>query len=563
LGLWLFVAVLLLARTAYLNVKLLSHARKLRPLVDQQILNLLENCKSELKVYVPLSLVVTDRVDSPALLGFIRPRLLLPKRMLEALTTPELRHVFLHELAHLKRLDIFVNWIITFLQIVYWFNPVMWLAFNRMRSDLEIATDELVLSAPKKNESNAYGRTIIKVLELTLRVSPLPGTVGILEDKDYMKRRISRISHHRYVSRRWSPVAAGLLLLLGGTFLTSAKERDHALDILEKFKNAYEQKDLNGLMALFDKQATFAEIGLDGTMLSQLDKAGLEDYYRGNFVYSAKFNYTGVAIHGDTIKYHGAFRSGLFEVVGLYEMEGEGRFVLKNGLIAAATWKESGALKKRRMEVFNEFLNWLKYKRTDDYERLFSNEMFIMHRASGEEVSKLFFEWVAEYVHSPQKKGGIDMSNLPKVKRITLEKQIVAVCKEFFGPYEKAPEYVTEMKNYLSRAGIPYKPHEVLGVYFDNPQEKKPEELRSFQGVVVEKEVEVKPPYFVYTMKKGTEYLYTKVKGNPMEVIPAGYMAIFNYMGLHKIKAGTSGGHQYVTMEEGMVAFEIFLEIDE
>jgi hypothetical protein len=63
-------------------------------------------------------------------------------------------------------------------------------------------------------------------------------------------------------------------------------------------------------------------------------------------------------------------------------------------------------------------------------------------------------------------------------------------------------------------------------------------------------------------MKKDDEYLYTKVIGKPEEVIPAGYMALFNYMGLKKIQAGSTGGHQVVTMEDGKVVFEIYLKVD-
>jgi hypothetical protein len=106
----------------------------------------------------------------------------------------------------------------------------------------------------------------------------------------------------------------------------------------------------------------------------------------------------------------------------------------------------------------------------------------------------------------------------------------------------------------------------VLGVYFDDPNQPHPETHRSIQGLVVEKEIDIKSPYFIYKMKSGEAYLYTKVQGKPMEAdlrIPAGYMALFNYMGLKKIKAGSTGGHQIVTMEGEQVVFEIYLKIDE
>ena len=152
------------------------------------------------------------------------------------------------------------------------------------------------------------------------------------------------------------------------------------------------------------------------------------------------------------------------------------------------------------------------------------------------------------------------MTATPTVERITLQQEIVSVCREFFGPYENVKEYVTEVESYLRKNNIPFPPYNVFGVYFDDPSQKKPEEMRSFQGVVVEKPVTVAAPYFIYRMKRG-DYLHTKVGGNPAESIPGAYGALFQYMGTNKIMAGASGGHQHVTMENGQVMFEIYLEI--
>jgi len=560
IGLWVLGIAALLLRTAYVNIGVLSHAKKLRPLVDGEVLNLLENCKSELQVHVPVSVVVTNKVQSPALLGFVRPRLLLPKHMLEALTPMELRHVFLHELAHVKRMDIFCNWTITFLQIAHWFNPILWFAFNRMRSDLEIACDSMVLSTPKKNQE--YGQTIIKVLELTAKLSPLPGTVGILEDKDYMKRRIRQIGEAGVATKpRWL-LGAMLMMGLGLTALTNPAVSQNPEEILQRMKGAYERQDLNALMAMYADHAIYQEIGPDGAPYSSLNKSEIERYYRFNLAQNPKFNYSNAVINGDTLKFHGALRSGLFEVIGLYEVEGEGQFVTRDGLIAKAIWQEVPNLKKRRMEIFNNFIGWLKTAKPQEYAGMFSHDLFVMHRASGDKVNALFLEWVSTNLNQKEERRMINMSDLPEVKRVRLDNDIVAICKEFRGPYAGAPEYVTKVKNYLAENQIDHRYQHVLGIYFDDPNQPNPETHRSIQGVVVDKEVEMKPPYFIYKMKKGDEYLYTKAKGNPMEVIPAGYMAIFNYMGLKKIQAGSTGGHQVVTMEDGQVVFEIYLKID-
>jgi len=93
---------------------------------DQQILDLLEDCKMQMGVRTIVAVVVTDRTRSPALFGFLRPRILLPQGLIETLSLDELHYVFLHELAHLKRRDIYLAWLVCLLQVLHWFNPLIW-----------------------------------------------------------------------------------------------------------------------------------------------------------------------------------------------------------------------------------------------------------------------------------------------------------------------------------------------------------------------------------------------------------------------------------------------------
>jgi len=182
-----------------------------RPLTDQKILDLLEDCKAEMGVRNILGIVTTDKVRSAALFGFVRPRLLLPTGMVEALNIEELRYVFLHELGHLRRRDIYVAWLMSLLQVLHWFNPLVWLAFYRMQSDRELACDALVLTHTRRGESKDYGRTIVNLLERFSRPQRLPSMAGILETKSQLKRRIKMIAKFKKTSRtRWT----GAMLLL-------------------------------------------------------------------------------------------------------------------------------------------------------------------------------------------------------------------------------------------------------------------------------------------------------------------------------------------------------------
>ena len=132
---WLAGALVLALYVGACNFYLWWLVTRERPLTDQKILDLLEDCKSQMGIRTILGVVITNKVKSPALFGFVRPRLLLPEGMIETLSEQELRYVLLHELAHLKRHDIYIGWLASLLQVLHWFNPLVWLAFYRMRSD--------------------------------------------------------------------------------------------------------------------------------------------------------------------------------------------------------------------------------------------------------------------------------------------------------------------------------------------------------------------------------------------------------------------------------------------
>ena len=131
-------------------------------------------------------------------------------------------YVIVHELAHLKRHDIALGYVIAGLHILHWFNPLVWLAFHRMRVDRELACDALALSYAQEEESRPYGRTIIKLLESFGGSAWAPSLAGTVENKNQMKERISMIAEFRSTNR--GPALAGVLFIgLGLITLTDAQ----------------------------------------------------------------------------------------------------------------------------------------------------------------------------------------------------------------------------------------------------------------------------------------------------------------------------------------------------
>lgn len=168
-------------------------------------------------------LVESGSVDGPALFGPLAPKVLLPMGIGDRLSEMELRHVILHELCHVRRRDILMNWTMTLLGLLHWFNPLVWLALNRMRSDREVACDARVLGVLGGDQTRSYGMTIVKLLEEAGRTTPLPGTIGILEERGQMVRRIGMIAAYRGESLRMRLAGVALCLLFSGVALTDAR----------------------------------------------------------------------------------------------------------------------------------------------------------------------------------------------------------------------------------------------------------------------------------------------------------------------------------------------------
>lgn len=213
---WLLGTILCAARLALGSFWLARQLRGSSLLIDPNILSVLRACREIMRVKKPLEVTVTPKVDSPALFGLWRLKLLIPPRLTQTFSANEWKHVFLHELAHVRRWDVVLNWFMAALQAVHWFNPLLWLAFRRLRDDRELACDAMTLGFTADEDRKAYGQTILKLLDPSARPMLLPGLVGILENRAQLKRRITMIAGYKKNNRR--PLVA-LVLILGLGFI--------------------------------------------------------------------------------------------------------------------------------------------------------------------------------------------------------------------------------------------------------------------------------------------------------------------------------------------------------
>lgn len=222
---WLAGLLLFLIYTAFINTALYLKIIKSWQLADGSAEDLLNECKLSMAISKSIPILVSASVNTPALIGVFRPKILLPAQIAGELDADELKYVFLHELAHYRRKDMLFVWLTVVIRALHWFNPLVWYCFYRMDQDREAACDAMVLSRVKPEERLKYGHTIIHLLKMlpSLQKSA-PGVIGILPGKARIKRRLAMISLFKKESVPWTVAIVILILSVGFICLTGAKD---------------------------------------------------------------------------------------------------------------------------------------------------------------------------------------------------------------------------------------------------------------------------------------------------------------------------------------------------
>ena len=195
-----FVLLVWAVTAAILLLLLIQRACFVRGLVAQAgpanhgLLSAMEECRARLGLRGQVGVRVSPNASSPAVCGLLRPVILVPQNFASRLHGADLQAVLLHELAHVKRGDLWLNLAQTLLQIAYFYHPLLWLANAVIRRAREQAVDETVLVALGE-AALQYPETLLHVAKLAFRRRPTLSLrlIGVVESKSALAGRIKHI----------------------------------------------------------------------------------------------------------------------------------------------------------------------------------------------------------------------------------------------------------------------------------------------------------------------------------------------------------------------------------
>lgn len=161
---------------------------------------------------------ISDAIETPFILGIIRPKIFLPSRMEEKW----MESVLHHERIHLKRRDHWWKPMGYLLLTVYWFNPLIWIAYCLLCRDIEMACDESVVRDMDSQEKKEYSKALLScsISRKMIAACPLAfGEVGV-------KERIKSVLHYKRPTFWILIISILICVVLGVCFLTNPKEQD-------------------------------------------------------------------------------------------------------------------------------------------------------------------------------------------------------------------------------------------------------------------------------------------------------------------------------------------------
>ena len=187
--------------------------------VQAPLADLLEQCCQQVGMSRLIELRVTRLLASPAVCGLSRPVILMPVMLQESLSGEKLKAVLMHELAHVQRGDLWINFLQTMLQLAYFYNPLLWFANAIIRDIREKAVDETVL-ARLGGDPSRYTHALLDIAEMPLMRSHLGlRLVGVVESKRALAGRIKHILGRPFPTSARLGVVGRLVIALAAVLL--------------------------------------------------------------------------------------------------------------------------------------------------------------------------------------------------------------------------------------------------------------------------------------------------------------------------------------------------------
>lgn len=276
-AIWIAGILAMLALMIKSALRLRTLEQSALPLQNKKVRILYRRCLDEMRIHREIPLYSTAFLQSPVIVGFLKPRIYLPIHLIAETAESDLRYMLLHELSHYKHRDAVGVFLMNLAGVVYWFHPLVWYALKEMRSDREIACDTSVLKMLEEDACEDYGNTLINFAEKMSR-TPFPFAVSLGGSMKQMRRRILNIVSYEKptFAKNLRGMAAFVLtaaLLLGLTPFVSTYAADQSRYRWEVSQERVSTKDFQEQFGAYTGSFVLYDLKNDHWLVSDKEQA--------------------------------------------------------------------------------------------------------------------------------------------------------------------------------------------------------------------------------------------------------------------------------------------------
>ena len=269
---------------------------------------------------------ICDRINSPFILGIIRPKIYLPSDISDT----DRNYVLSHERAHLKRLDHIWKPLGFLLLSIYWFHPLLWVAYVLLCRDIEYACDEKVIKELGIEQKKPYSTALINCSVSKKMISACPLAFG----ENGVKGRVKSVLHYKKPAF-WIILASIILCTVFAIcFLTNPKHKKDKENKIPQVGDiitlgSYEQDNVAGngaepiewlVVDVFDGKAALLSLyGLDSKPYHADNKniswsdCSLREWLNGEFFETAFTEKEREGILTTRLENHSSAKYGIYE----------------------------------------------------------------------------------------------------------------------------------------------------------------------------------------------------------------------------------------------------------
>ncbi len=232
--LWLLPALIILIR------KIMSYHGFMRyiktagaEVSDLRILNLLAACEEKYKVRKTVELYHRPQLASPVMTGFFRPCIVIPD---DQMPEKDLTFIFMHELIHYKRRDMFYKWLLQAVICIHWFNPFVYLLEKEVSHACELSCDEAVIHALSREQKIAYGNTLLLCSKTAITSRSPVSSLTLSEGAEQLKERLGAIMNDKKRTKKTKTMTAILTvcICLGSVWIGAYAAPKHSAQAKEE-----------------------------------------------------------------------------------------------------------------------------------------------------------------------------------------------------------------------------------------------------------------------------------------------------------------------------------------